>query len=101
MQCSLTLEDRDKRDVKDGVGFRGYAISHAATPIHFPTPHDILGVDVIDDFYHDASEDPQTLATNSAEAAALFHVAEPLVKGAGTTQCWWYARRVEVQNRYS
>jgi len=76
MKRSLTLKDRDMFVSEAGNKFQGYGISHPAPPLHFPTPHDISGVGVIDDFYHSALEDPQKLGPNSSDAASLFRVAE-------------------------
>lgn len=76
MQRSLTLEDRDMFVSDEAGRIRGYAVSHPATPLHFPAPHDISGVGVIDDFFHDALEDVLTLGPSAPEAAALFSEAE-------------------------
>lgn len=73
MQRSLTLQDRDLFVTE---GARGYAISQPATPLHFPTPHDISGVGVIDDFFHPATADAEALGPAAPEAAALFQAAE-------------------------
>ncbi|MDD7969954.1 hypothetical protein [Roseinatronobacter alkalisoli] len=75
MKRSLTLEDRDMFVSDDVGGIRGYAISHPATPLHFPTPHDISGIGVIDDFFHEAIENPDKLGGSGPEAVALFSVA--------------------------
>lgn len=76
MRRSLTLEDRDMFVAGTEGGFGGYAISHPATPLHFPTPHDISGIGVIDDFFHNAFVDPEALGRNAEQAAALFVAAE-------------------------
>lgn len=76
MTRSLTLEDRDMFVSNEDGGIRGYAISHPATQLHFPAPHDITGVGVIDDFFHEATEDPFKLEASSERAAALFAAAE-------------------------
>lgn len=76
MTRSLTLTDRDMFVADRDNNIRGYSISHPATPLHFPTPHDISGVGVIDDFYHEAMEDPETLAQPEIEAKALLSAAE-------------------------
>lgn len=73
MQRSLTLQDRDLFVTPRGDG---YAVSQPATPLHFPPPHDISGVGVIDDFFHPATADPQALAPSAPQAAALFQAAE-------------------------
>ncbi len=83
MKRSLTLEDRDMFVSEAENKFQGYGISHPATPLHFPPPHDISGVGVIDDFYHSALEDPQKLGPNSSDAASLFEAAEAARKGRG------------------
>ncbi len=71
MQRSLTLKDRDIFVAGAENRLQGYGISQPATPLHFPTPHDISGVGVIDDFYHSALENPQNLGPNSSGAASL------------------------------
>lgn len=76
MKRSLTLSDRDMFVSDEEDGIRGYAISHPATPLHFPTPHDISGIGVIDDFFHRATQDPRNLGASNATAAALFSAAE-------------------------
>ena len=76
MKRSLTLKDRDMFVSEAENKFHGYGISHQAPPLHFPTPHDISGIGVIDDFYHSALENPQKLGPNSSDAASLFRVAE-------------------------
>lgn len=76
MRRSLTLRDRDMF-VSEGQGqLTGYAISQPATPLHFPTPHDISDVGVIDDFFHHATDDLSALDDTSPQAAALFKKAE-------------------------
>lgn len=76
MRRSLSLEDRDMFVARDRGGFRGYAISQPATALHFPTPHDISGVGVIDDFFHSDLKDPHAGTARGTEAAALFEAAE-------------------------
>jgi hypothetical protein len=76
MTRSLTLSDRDMFVAEHDNHIRGYSISHPATPLHFPTPHDISGVGVIDDFYHEATQDKEKLAQTQDEAKALFSAAE-------------------------
>ncbi|MGZ2256404.1 hypothetical protein [Roseobacter sp. A03A-229] len=76
MTRSLTLEDRDMFVSSDGDKVCGYAISQPATALHFPAPHDITGIGVIDDFYHDALEEPQSTDVRCAQALALFEAAE-------------------------
>ncbi|AJE46843.1 hypothetical protein [Celeribacter indicus] len=76
MTRSLTLADRDMVVSEDGGRLRGYAISQPATPLHFPPPHDISGVGMIDDFFHEATEDPLRLGPAGSEAAALLAAAE-------------------------
>lgn len=65
-------------DEEDGI--RGYAISHPAMSLHFPAQHDILGIGVIDDFFHRATEDLQKLGASSATAASLFPVVAKLCR---------------------
>ena len=76
MTRSLTLSDRDMFVAHDDNRIRGYAISQPATPTHFPTSHDISGIGVIDDFYHEAMENTETLAPTADEAKTLFSMAE-------------------------
>lgn len=76
MKRSLALEDRDMFVSEEDASIRGYAISHPATPLHFPTPHDISGVGVIDDFFHAATETPGKLGASGPTARALFSAAE-------------------------
>lgn len=83
MNRSLTLQDRDMFVAEEAGGIRGYAISHPATPLHFPTPHDISGIGVIDDFFHDATQNPEELDISSLNAEALFLAAEAARAGRG------------------
>lgn len=83
MTRSLTLQDRDMFVSEADDRIQGYAISHPATPLHFPAPHDISGVGVIDDFYHDTLERPQDLSSNFSSAAALVEAAEAARQGRG------------------
>ena len=83
MRRSLTLADRDMFVAHDAEAFRGYAISQPATPLHFPAPHDISGVGVIDDFYHSAFEYPEHLGTETTEALTLLETAEAAREGHG------------------
>ncbi|MFV0513368.1 MAG: hypothetical protein ACK5MY_07010 [Jhaorihella sp.] len=76
MKRSLTLEDRDMFVSEEDAGIRGYAISQPATPLHFPTPHDITGVGVIDDFHHAATEDPRQPGASGQMAVDLLLAAE-------------------------
>lgn len=85
MKHSLTLGDRDMFvSVLDGR-FQGYAISQPATPLHFPTPHDISGIGVIDDFYHDELEQPNGLSALGANASALLEAAEAALENRGNS----------------
>ncbi|MEH6644972.1 hypothetical protein [Sulfitobacter sp.] len=59
MLCSLTLTDRDLFVSDEEGSIHGYAIYQSATPLHFPTPHDIAGIGVIDDFFHNGLENAQ------------------------------------------
>lgn len=85
MTRSLTLTDRDMYVSTSDGKLSGYAISHPATPLHFPTPHDISHVGVIDDYYHDAIENPTRLGKNSPQAIALFLAAEAAREARGNT----------------
>lgn len=76
MEKSLTLPDRDMfvSDVDEQI--TGYAISQPATALHFPTPHAIGGVGVIDDYYHEAFSDPAQLHEGTEVASELLCAAE-------------------------
>ncbi len=76
MTRSLTLPDRNMYVSESDGAVRGYAISQPATPLHFPTPHDISGVGVIDDFFHEAIGNPAFLSSAKDDALALFKWAE-------------------------
>ena len=76
MKRSLTLSDRDMFVSDSGGKVRGYAISHPATPLHFPSPHDISAVGVIDDYFHEELEKSQGLDAGGITAAALLAAAE-------------------------
>ena len=76
MKRSLTLSDRDLFVSETAGSVRGYAISQPATPLHFPPPHDIATVGVIDDFFHEELVDAHTLQADGIQAAALFEAAE-------------------------
>ncbi|WP_322892332.1 MULTISPECIES: hypothetical protein [unclassified Yoonia] len=75
MRRSLTLQDRDMF-VSDEGGISGYAISQPATALHFPMPHDITEICVIDDFFHDTFTSPQKRGAAADTAVALFSAAE-------------------------
>lgn len=76
MTRSLTLPDRDMFISETAGQLRGYAISQPATPLHFPPAHDIASIGVVDDFFHDAIEDAQSLRDDHAKAVALLEAAE-------------------------
>lgn len=73
MTKSLSLTDRDMV-VTGAEEVVGYAISHPATPLHFPPAHDITAIGVIDDYYHREFHDPA--ARQGTGAAALLRAAE-------------------------
>jgi len=84
MKRSLTLSDRDMFVSDSGGRLRGYAISHPATPLHFPSPHDISAVGVIDDYFHEELEQSQGgFDAGSTTAAALLAAAETARKTRG------------------
>ncbi len=83
MRKSLALADRDMFVSETNGEFTGYAISHPATPLHFPTPHDIAAIGVIDDFYHVDLADPSKLAGNGAGASELLYAAEAALEARG------------------
>lgn len=85
MKRSLTLSDRDMFVSEVAGKCRGYAISHPATPLHFPSPHDISTVGVIDDFFHDELGDARNRQANGVQAAALFEAAEAARSRRGNT----------------
>lgn len=83
MERSLTLSDRDMFVSDSGGRLRGYAISHPATPLHFPSPHDISAVGVIDDYFHEDLEQSQRLDASSTTAAELLAAAEAARRNRG------------------
>lgn len=76
MARSLTLGDRDMFVTDAATADFGYAISQPSTPLHFPTPHDISKIGVVDDFYHTALRDPSHISGDGAEAGGLLVAAE-------------------------
>jgi len=85
MKYSLTLPDRDMFVSEAEGDFEGYAISQPATPLHFPTPHDIAGVGVIDDYYHTDFENPNDLEDQGRAASALLQAAEAALEARGNS----------------
>lgn len=85
MTRSLTLTDRDMFVSERDGHIQGYAISHPATPLHFPSPHNISRIGVIDDFYHDDLENAASLENGCDDAMALFEVAEAARAGRNDT----------------
>ncbi len=85
MTHSLTLSDRDMFASETDGRVRGYAISQPATLLHFPAPHDISTVGVIDDFFHDELTDSGNLPAGAVSAAALFEAAEAARRKRGNT----------------
>lgn len=83
MTRSLTLTDRDMFVSESEEAFEGYAISQPATPLHFPTPHGIGGIGIIDDYYHTDFEDPNRLKDAGHSAAALLRAAEAAREACG------------------
>lgn len=81
MKKSLTLADRDMFVSERESAFTGYAIAQPATPLHFPTPHDIGAIGVIDDYYHADFADPSILTGDGA--ALLLRTAEAALKARG------------------
>ncbi|MCC5970789.1 MAG: hypothetical protein JJU15_12645 [Pararhodobacter sp.] len=76
MTRSLTLNDRDMSVAETAGRVRGYAISQPATALHFPAPHDISNVGVIDDFFHEELVDARELQAGGIKSATLFEAAE-------------------------
>ncbi len=77
MAKSLTLTDRDMFVAETAGTVTGYGIAQPATPLHFPAPHAVGAVGVIDDFYHPDFADPEPAAAPKAEGAgALLAAAE-------------------------
>lgn len=66
MSKSLTLQDRDMRICSDEGGMTGYVISQPATPLHFPPPHDIARIGVLDDWFETYFADPTQLESSAA-----------------------------------
>ena len=83
MKKSLTLTDRDMFVSEVDGEFEGYAISQPATPLHFPVPHDIGGVGIIDDYYHTDFEDPNKLEDEGRAASELLLAAEAALEARG------------------
>ena len=71
MNKSLTFTDRDMFVSEANGLFTGYAISQPATPLHFPTPHDIARIGAIDDYYHTDLSDPATLQDGEGALSLL------------------------------
>ncbi|MFQ6547671.1 hypothetical protein AADZ90_006910 [Aestuariibius sp. 2305UL40-4] len=85
MEKSLTLPDRDMFVSEVGDTVTGYAISQPATPLHFPPPHDISAIGVIDDYYHSDLADPERLQNDGGAAASLLQPAEAALQARGNT----------------
>ncbi len=81
MTKSLSLTDRDMRVARNGAGLDGYVVAQPATPLHFPPPHDISAIGVIDDFFHTDIADPKALARDGAGTRMLFAAAESALAG--------------------
>jgi hypothetical protein len=76
MRRSLTLQDRDMLVAGPPGAVNGYAIAQPASPLHFPTAHDISAVGIIDDYFHADFAAPSRLADGGAAALALLRAAE-------------------------
>ena len=85
MARSLTLTDRDMFVSEAEGDFEGYVISQPATPLHFPTPHDVGEIGVIDDYYHTDFENPTVLAHRGRAASDLLQAAEAALDARGNT----------------
>ena len=85
MQHSLTLSDRDMFVSQAQGEFHGYAISQPATRLHFPSPHDISGTGVIDDYFHQTIADPVSPSSHWADGLALLEAAEAARQSRGNT----------------
>ncbi len=83
MRKSLTLTDRDMFVAESDGEFRGYAIAQPATHLHFPLPHDISDIGVIDDYYHVDLLDPLTLPDDASGASDLLYAAEAALAARG------------------
>lgn len=83
MHRSLALTDRDMFVAEGQGGFEGYAIAQPATPLHFPTPHDIGAIGIIDDYFHADFADPATLDGAGSGAAEALTVAEGALHARG------------------
>ncbi|MCV3273640.1 GNAT family N-acetyltransferase [Roseobacter sinensis] len=83
MKKSLTLPDRDMFVADAEQGVAGYVISQPATPLHFPAPHDISCIGVIDDFYHAGFSDRTALDAHGIGARALLTRAEAALRTRG------------------
>lgn len=80
---SLSLSDRDMFVSEAKGALTGYAISHPATPLHFPSPHDIRAVGVIDDYHHADMSDPVMLQDDGKGASRLLWAAEAALEARG------------------
>lgn len=95
MNLSLTFNDRDMFVLETEGKLQGYAISQPATPLHFPSPHDISAIGVIDDYFHEELEDFEEPSPGSDKAVALLEAAEAARGRRGNTSvmvvcpaCW-------------
>ena len=76
MTYSLTLSDRDMFVSEADEQVRGYAISQPATRLHFPRPHDISAIGVIDDYFHESISPPESPSSRRTDGRALLEAAE-------------------------
>jgi len=83
MKKSLTLTDRDMFVAESDSAFLGYVISQPATPLHFPTSHDIGRVGVIDDYCHTCFADPAQTDGDGQAASNLLHAGEAALEARG------------------
>lgn len=102
MTRSLTLEDRDMAVTEAEGMLTGYVVSQPATRLHFPAPHDIAGIGVVDDFYHEDFADPDDPVTGGG-TDALLRSAEAARAGRGDSSVMvvcpaaWTAKRTLLE----
>lgn len=76
MAESLSLRDRDMVVSEAGGALTGYAVAQPATALHFPSPHDIRAIGVMDDYHHREFSDPKTLTADGKGASDLLRAGE-------------------------
>ncbi|SFR56480.1 hypothetical protein [Litoreibacter janthinus] len=83
MTRSLTLTDRDMLISNSEGDPEGYSVSQPATPLHFPSAHDVVGTGFIDDYFHADFENPTRLENQGHAARALLQASESALEARG------------------